>query len=103
MEVNPKRRLCALVLNIAGIILMSAGTFVSYWVTLSGLLIFGIGIILWSIEFRKGHYNPDIDDDEDIEILYTTRDPNQYLPKEKKEVWQEELDVLELERRHKIC
>ena len=82
---------------------MSAGTFFSHWITLSGLLLFGIGTILWGIEFKNGHYDPDIDDDEDVEIHHTTRDPNQYLPQEKKEEWQEELDVLELERRHKIC
>jgi hypothetical protein len=29
-------------------------------------------------------YGPDSDDEEDIQIHHATRDPNQYLPKEKK-------------------
>ena len=84
MEANPKCRLCALILNIIGIILMSAGPFFSHGVTLSGLLFFGIGAILWRIELKTIRCGPDSDDEEDIQIHHATRDPNQYLPKEEK-------------------
>jgi hypothetical protein len=83
MEANSKRQLCALIQNIIGIILMSTGPFFSR-VTLSGLLFFGIGAILWRTELKTIRYGPDSDDEEDIQIHHATRDPNQYLPKEEK-------------------
>ena len=103
MEINPKRRLSALILNTVGIVLLLVGGYVSQWVTIAGGICFGVGTLLWGIEFRHGHYNPDEDDIEDDGIVIVSRDPNQYLPKKEKQEWQKELDTLELERRHKIC
>ena len=103
MKVNSKRRLCALILNTLGILLLLIGGYVSHWVTVAGGISFGVGTLLWGIEFHHGQYNPDEDDVEDDGMVFVSRDPNQYLPQKKKQEWQEELDTRELERRHKIC
>ena len=88
MEVNYKRRLSALILNTAGIILLLIGGYISHWVTIAGGLCFGVGTLLWGIEFRHGHYDPDLDVGEDDGIIHVSRDPNQYLPKKEKQEWQ---------------
>lgn len=103
MEVNYKRRLSGSILILLGVICLIIGGYISSWVTIFGSFFLGIGTLLWAYEFRNGIYNPDLDDVEDDGIIQVSHDPNHYLPQKNKQEWQEELDSLELERRHKIC